>query len=81
MYQHENAPALSIKDLGMTVFRASYDHTGKTDCRGCDPNEEVQRDVRDSTDPKIHYGIIASGNTSVKDATERIEVAKRVGEK
>jgi nucleoside phosphorylase len=63
------------------LFKASYEHTGGRDCRSCDPNQEVQRDARDSADPKIHYGIIASGNTLVKDAAERDEVAKHVGEK
>ncbi|KAK3332773.1 ankyrin repeat protein [Cercophora scortea] len=57
-----------------------YIHMGGCDCRGCDPNRKVPRVVRDSTDPKIHYGIIASGNTLVKDAAERDEVAKHVGE-
>ncbi|KJZ78895.1 hypothetical protein HIM_01668 [Hirsutella minnesotensis 3608] len=45
------------------LFKASYQHTGDQDCRGCDSKEEVQREKRDSTDPEIHYGIIASGNT------------------
>jgi nucleoside phosphorylase len=64
------------------LFKASYEHTrGDHDCRGCDPNGEVQRCARDSTDPKIHYGIIASGNTLVKDAAKRDNLAKHVGEK
>ncbi|KAK4220523.1 hypothetical protein QBC38DRAFT_540511 [Podospora fimiseda] len=63
------------------LFEASYDHAGGRDCRGCDANQKVQRDARNSTDPKIHYGIIASGNTLVKDAAKRDEVAKQVGEK
>ena len=63
------------------LFKASYEHRGGRDCRGCHPNQEVLRNARDSADPKIHYGIIASGNTLVKDAAERDEVAKHVGEK
>jgi nucleoside phosphorylase len=63
------------------LFKASSEHTGGRDCRGCDTNQEVQRDARDSADPKIHYGIIASGNTLIKDAAERDAVAKHVGEK
>ena len=58
------------------AFKASYKHGGGRDCRGCDPHEEIQRDVRDSTDPEIHYGIIAPGNTLVKDADTRDKVAK-----
>ncbi|KAK3997805.1 nucleoside phosphorylase domain-containing protein [Cladorrhinum sp. PSN332] len=62
------------------LFKASYEHTGGRDCRGCDANQEVQRDARDLTDPKIHYGIIASGNTLIKDAAKRDDVAKYIGE-
>lgn len=36
--------------------------------------------VRDSTDPEIHYGIIASGNTLVMDAATRDEIVEHVGE-
>ncbi|KAK4232828.1 putative vegetative incompatibility protein, partial [Achaetomium macrosporum] len=62
------------------LFKASYKHAGGRDCRGCDPHEELQRDMRDSTDPEIHYGIIASGSTLVKDADKRDKVAAHVGE-
>ena len=62
------------------LFKTSYDHTGGRDCRGCDLNEEVQRDARDLTDPDIHYGIIASGNILVKDAVIRDKIMEDVGE-
>ncbi len=62
------------------LFKASHKHTGGRDCRGCDHHEELQRDVRDLTDPEIHYGIIASGNTLVKDAATRDKIAEHVGE-
>ncbi len=62
------------------LFKASYKHNGDRDCRGCDLHEELQRDARDLTDPEIHYGIIASGNTLVKDAATRDKVAEHVGE-
>ncbi|KAL3439836.1 Pfs, NACHT and ankyrin domain protein [Aspergillus insuetus] len=41
--------------------------------------EEVQRTPRDSTDPEIHYGVIASGNTLFKDATYRDRVLEDIG--
>jgi hypothetical protein len=47
---------------------ALCDHVAGLDCQGCDAAAEVQRDSRDATDPEIHYGIIASGNTLIKDA-------------
>lgn len=62
------------------LFPASYEHAGALDCRSCDPDKQVQRDMRDSTDPEIHYGIIASGNTLVKDAVERDKVVEHIGE-
>ena len=62
------------------LFHASYDHAGGRDCRDCDADEEVHRDARDSTDPEVHYGIIASGNTLVKDATTRDQLVEYIGE-
>ena len=38
----------------------------------------ISRDRRDTTDPEIHYGIIASGNALVKNANERDEILKRL---
>lgn len=45
-----------------------------------DSKEEIQREPRDSTDPEIHYGIIASGNTLFKDADYRDKVLEEVGD-
>ena len=53
------------------LFQTDYDHVGGRNCSHCIAAEEVQREHRDSTDPEIHYGLIASGNTLVKDAKER----------
>lgn len=61
------------------LFQASYDHISGPDCRHCNADGEVQRDDRDITDPEIHYGIIASGNTLVKDAAERDRIVDDVG--
>lgn len=62
------------------LFEAACDHVPGPDCRGCDMANEVQRDPRDTTDPDIHYGIIASGNTLVKDATARDRIVADLGE-
>ncbi|KAL2801822.1 nucleoside phosphorylase domain-containing protein [Aspergillus granulosus] len=48
------------------LFKSSCDH--------------VQRDPRETTDPDIHYGIIASGNTLVKDAAARDRFVADLGE-
>ncbi|KAL3297492.1 Pfs NACHT and Ankyrin domain protein [Colletotrichum asianum] len=62
------------------LFQSSYGHVTGQDCRSCKTDEEVQREERDSTDPEIHYGIIASGNTLVKDAAARDQILADIGE-
>ncbi|KAL4941946.1 hypothetical protein BDV06DRAFT_212241 [Aspergillus oleicola] len=62
------------------LFKASCDHVPGPDCQGCDTTNEVQRDPRDTTNPDIHYGIIASGNTLVKDAIARDRIVADLGE-
>jgi nucleoside phosphorylase len=62
------------------LFKALCDHIPGPDCRGCNAAEEVQRDDRDTTDPDIHYGTIASGNTLLKDATARDRIIADLGE-
>ena len=61
------------------LFRSSYEHVDGRSCSGCDDSKQVPRDERDSTEPQIHYGIIASGNTLVKDAAERDRIAEDIG--
>ncbi|KAJ5622610.1 hypothetical protein N7528_005842 [Penicillium herquei] len=53
------------------LFQSQHDHVGGASCGQCDPSWEVHRDKRDSTDPEIHYGVIASGNTLIKNAAVR----------
>lgn len=62
------------------LFKTSCDHVPGPDCRDCDSADEVQRDPRDTTDPEIHYGTIASGDTLVKDAAARDRIVTDVGE-
>jgi nucleoside phosphorylase len=62
------------------LFKGTYDHVPGPDCRGCDTANEVQRDPRDTANPEIHYGIIASGNTLVKDAITRDRIVADLGE-
>uniref|UniRef100_L2FBA5 Nacht and ankyrin domain protein n=1 Tax=Colletotrichum fructicola (strain Nara gc5) TaxID=1213859 RepID=L2FBA5_COLFN len=62
------------------LFQSSYGHVTGQDCRSCGTAEEVQREERESTDPEIHYGIIASGNTLVKDAAARDQILADIGE-
>lgn len=62
------------------LFAASSQHTSGGDCSGCLEADVVPRDERDTTDPEIHYGVIASGNTLVKTANEREEILQRLPE-
>ncbi|KAK1971909.1 ankyrin [Colletotrichum sublineola] len=62
------------------LFKASYNHVHGPACQDCSAAGEVQRDARDSTDSEIHYGIIASGNTLVKDAAARDQIVDNIGE-
>jgi nucleoside phosphorylase len=62
------------------LFKSTYEHVQCADCRKCDPNEEIQREERDSPEPEIHYGIIASGNTLIKDAATRDKIIEEIEE-
>ncbi|KAK2604011.1 hypothetical protein QQS21_003847 [Conoideocrella luteorostrata] len=62
------------------LFKSSYNHISGLDCRGCNTADEVKREPRDTTEPKIHYGTIASGNTLVEDAATRDRIIADVGE-
>ncbi|KAM6480975.1 nucleoside phosphorylase domain-containing protein [Trichoderma sp. SZMC 28011] len=63
------------------LFEDSYGHTGDGDCAStCDLNKVKPRNPRVSENPKIHYGVIASRNTLVKDASTRKVLALQTGE-
>ncbi|GJN78789.1 hypothetical protein PLIIFM63780_002298 [Purpureocillium lilacinum] len=61
------------------LFMSTYDHAGDGTCSMCDVSKEVQRSQRDTTDPDIHYGVIASGNSLIKDAATRDKIAGGLG--
>lgn len=44
--------------------------------RNCDAAGVVTRPARTSTDPTIRYGLIASGNTLMRDAAERDNLSR-----
>ncbi|KAL4953946.1 nucleoside phosphorylase domain-containing protein [Aspergillus filifer] len=65
------------------LAREGYVHQGfKNDrlFKTLDPKTEIQRVPRDLTDPQIHYGTIASGNTISKDGAYRDELLAATGE-
>lgn len=58
------------------LFSSEYDEaTGST------VDTEIARDVRDSTEPEIHYGVIASGNILMKDSVVRDRIVDMAGPK
>lgn len=64
-------------DLEDVFFQSDYSHVDVgEDCSSCDRTRIVPRAPR-RTGFKIHYGLIASGNTKVEDAKLRDELCKR----
>ncbi|KAI9697073.1 MAG: hypothetical protein M1836_005035 [Candelina mexicana] len=55
------------------LYRPEYDHFGQThECSQCDQSMLIPRQSRSPpTEPKIHYGTIASGNSVIKDGISR----------
>lgn len=87
--QHELEPPKVLEYLEEAMARyprlakQGYVHQGFENDRlfkNSDANSEIQRKPRDSTDPEIHYGIIASGNTLFKNATYRDKVLEDIGD-
>ncbi|KAL7791384.1 ankyrin repeat protein [Trichoderma ceciliae] len=62
------------------LFKSAHGHVRGNTCDNCDPAWEIERDPRDTTDPEIHYGIIASGDTLIKDAAARDKMLEETGE-
>lgn len=59
------------------LFSSSYPHPeSNSTCDECDSQWIVQRERRSSDSPRVHYGLIASGNQVMKDAIKRDKLAK-----
>ena len=62
------------------LFHSAYDHVESEDtCEKCDKQRLMCRAQRDSKEPKIHYGLIASGNQVMKDGQTRDRLAQESG--
>ncbi|KAL3440618.1 hypothetical protein BJX65DRAFT_26209 [Aspergillus insuetus] len=61
------------------LYRAEYEHCGgyKLCDECCDQRMLVSRNQRPSTKPRIHYGLIASGNQVIKHAASRARIAEQ----
>ncbi|KAF4968001.1 hypothetical protein FSARC_4562 [Fusarium sarcochroum] len=61
------------------LFRSHYLHALSADsCDECDQSQLVNRKSRETFDPKIHHGRIASGNQVIKDAKTRDQLAQEL---
>jgi len=61
------------------LFKSAYDHAGGLTCENCNKAEEVRRLPRDSNNPSLHFGTIASGNQIIKDAATRDQLSAELG--
>lgn len=61
------------------LFEASHHHQGGSSCGSCDRNKVVDREPRQTTSPRIHYGTIGSSNQVVRDGITREKLREQLG--
>ena len=61
------------------LFQAEYEHELGDTCAQCDKGKLVLRVPRSSNTPKVHYGLIASGNQVIKHGVTRARLAEELG--
>ncbi|OAX84348.1 hypothetical protein ACJ72_01291 [Emergomyces africanus] len=65
------------------VFDPNYDHIAKPgddgSCDQCDPGRLLHREPRGSQNPKVHYGLVASGNQVMRHGGTRDKLAREHG--
>ncbi|KAJ4327369.1 hypothetical protein N0V84_002140 [Fusarium piperis] len=61
------------------LFDGTYDHVPSLNsCELCDPYKLLNRSTRSSTDPVIHYGVIASANKIMRHGKTRDQLAREL---
>ncbi|PYI12403.1 TPR-like protein [Aspergillus sclerotiicarbonarius CBS 121057] len=61
------------------LFNPNYDHQSEdVDCSACAPTQLVDRLPRESNEPLVHYGLIASGNQVIKNARIQDSIAREL---
>ncbi|GLB08582.1 hypothetical protein AtubIFM57258_004479 [Aspergillus tubingensis] len=61
------------------LFSPTYDHEdSEHNCSTCDQTQLMSRSERETDDPYIHYGLIASGDQVMKDAKTRDSIARNL---
>lgn len=72
----------SYWDRGVSdrLFNASHKHAeGRPTCLECETEHEQLRPERMTTTPRVHYGLIASGDQVMKDAPKRDDISQQYG--
>jgi nucleoside phosphorylase len=62
------------------LFDSDYCHdVPQPTCFGCDRDRVIRRKPRTSTNPKVHYGLIASGDRVIKSGSKRSTLIREIG--
>lgn len=62
------------------LFKTTYDHIEYEEtCEKCESSELMDRELRLSNEPQIHYGVIASANQVMKHGPTRDQLAQKLG--
>lgn len=62
------------------LYKAVYDHpNGEETCANCDDKQLTCREPRVSNEPRVYYGLIASGNQVMKHGQTRDRLAQEFG--
>ncbi|KAL4876384.1 nucleoside phosphorylase domain-containing protein [Aspergillus karnatakaensis] len=62
------------------LFESSYHHSSQdSNCDQCDQERLIYRPPRHTRAPRIHYGLIASGDQVIKDLETRDRLAQELG--
>lgn len=71
---------LQNNELQDQLFDGQYDHVASSvdGCQGCDKSRLVNRSIRSDAHPKIHYGVVASGNQVIEHGRTRDKIAQEL---
>ncbi|TLD03360.1 uncharacterized protein PgNI_12229, partial [Pyricularia grisea] len=61
------------------LYEASSQHKAGATCVKCRPEDMVDRETRTTTDPRLFFGTIASGNQVMKDGLTRDRYSRELG--
>ncbi|KAM0511982.1 hypothetical protein ACHAPE_009338 [Trichoderma viride] len=78
--RNEQMTSYARPSLPDRLFRHTYKHAqGMDSCERCSLSEVLERPHRETANPRVHYGKIASGNQVVKDGETRAKMAEELG--